>query len=403
MHRAPRLVALVLIAGAIGCAGSNARPGALSASGLSARDRACAGPRLHAKDGDSIEEAARARSDVEANGGPAALDGAWLPTNDPPDGARIESIGVAGARTVPARLVRDVMTMRAGDAFDADAADADVRRILALGAFEDVRLVYERKSGVALTIQVAERPLLRNVFFADGSSAPENGEWVVPRARDLYDPAAIERSLAVLVRDEIAEGYLDALADGRAARVDRDHVDLCLRVESGEQWLVSGFDFPGASRVAANELTAEMHTESGKFNAPGKPYRESEMETDAIRIAALYYDRGMLKVKVAKPLVTRDAATHGLRVAIPIEEGPVFRIEHVTFEGRLAGARKGYADAARVKIGAVFSRAEIAEATARVREHHRKLVKKASTSVDPDVTLHEERGTVDLVYRVVAS
>lgn len=349
----------------------------------------------HARASDP-EDAERART-CQAPPGPAPRGNLPLNTAAPPDGETIASISIEGARTVPKALVGSALTMTPGSRFDSERADADVVRILGLGPFEDVRLLAERKpEGLALHVQLAERPLIRKVFLAKGTSQPEQGEWTPVLPGDLYDPLALERVVRVLERNLVAEGHLDAKAGVRSLRVGDAQVDVCLRIDRGEQWKIERFVFPGASVVRAEELSARI----GTANQPGKPYRAEPLKIDLLRMSALHYERGLLQSKVGAPSLRRLPASHGLEISIPVEEGKVFRIGKVRVTGELAGPRASYERELGNLAGKVFVRSQIQQVIERLRMHHRKLARSSESDVVPSTALHEDRSTVDIDFRV---
>ena len=200
-----------------------------------------------------------------------------------------------------------------------------------------------------------ERPFIGTNLQAPGAPALEAGSWVPPLAGDLYEPAGVDRALGALVRSWLGKGYLDARAQAHALRVDPEHVNLCFDLDPGPAWVVDRMNPVGTSAVPAGELRALVSTHDDDYNTPGKPYRPDFLRTDILRMSALLYDRGLLSSRIGEPRLTRIRERTALRVEIPVHEGKVYRIGRVTFSGRLAGPRAGYA-ALVPSPGEVFSR-----------------------------------------------
>jgi outer membrane protein insertion porin family len=263
-----------------------------------------------------------------------------------------------------------------------------------------VRLAWERRAGgVALVVEVDERPLVGGVFFAAPSSAPEAGLWIPPLAGDLYDPAMVARALRALERSWIGRGHVDARANVRARRAGEGHVDLCFLLDPGPRWIVERVEWPGARRVSAADLRGAMDTRSDAFNVEGKPFRPDLLTVDGMRLGALLYDRGFLGGSVKAPRVTRIPERSAVIVEIPVIEGPEYRIGRLDVRGRLAGPRQGYAKHLGQAPGDVFSRKRMVDALERMRAHHRAITGK-DAEIEPKTELHEERGVVDLVIQV---
>jgi outer membrane protein insertion porin family len=112
--------------------------------------------------------------------------------------------------------------------------------------------------------------------------------------------------------------------------------------------------FIGNARISSRQLLAAID-EYPLFDAAGL-IDQAALERDLLSISALYWDRGHALVKVGEPVIppSRDA------VAIPIEEGPVFRMGSVTVTGELIGSARANLAMIRIRPGALFSRSTIA-------------------------------------------
>ncbi len=332
---------------------------------------------------------------------PASRASSALPAEGPPEGTRIARISVRGAHGVPASMVYDAMATHAGSVFDSAAIDADLVRIEQIGAFEDVRVAFERReNGVDLIVEVDERPAIGAVFFQGDALQLDDEPWSPPLAGDLYDLAAVARALRVLRRMWAADGHLDGRVGVRARRVDAGRVDLCIDLDRGPVWTVERVDLPGASIVPADALRAAMRMDQGESNTPGKPYRADALHDDLAWMLAEERDHGLVMATIGPPTVTRIAERHAIRIEIPVSEGKVYRIGRITLEGRLPGPRAKYTALLRQAPGDVFSRSLILESIERVKIRHRELTKEKNPQVVPSSEIHLDEGTIDIVIHV---
>ena len=60
---------------------------------------------------------------------------------------------------------------------------------------------------------------------------------------------------------------------------------------------------------------------------------QKKLREDTDRIAAFYYDHGYLNVHVGEPIISR--IPKGLKVVIPIDEGPIYKIGSIDVAGDL--------------------------------------------------------------------
>ena len=319
-----------------------------------------------------------------------------LTEQEVPAGAKVTRVEIRGNGGVPARLVREAIRVKAGDPLDPRVVAADLLRIWKLEAFSDVQAGVDADGGgVALFYSMQERRLISHVFIAgDGG--------IGVRAGDLYEPARLQRRVRDLVERAKDDGHLLARARVRARAVDARGVDLCVDVQRGPRFVIDRIVFDGNRRVDDATLLDVLHTFDGQVNTHDRPYRADLLEQDRMWLEALYFDRGMLSVRIDPPHVTIDQARHRLIVHVGVQEGPVFELRKVAFRGKLAASRATYQKLLGAKRGEVFDRSSFAAGIARIRAYHlwrghREL------DVVPETTLDAAQHAVDVVLRVETS
>jgi len=374
------VVALAAPAVLAGCASSPLRPLAPEGDDGSPADRALACAAPNAAPSDTLRQPLRL---------------------DAPEGAPIADVRVEGAPHVPAELVLRAVATRAGDRLDRARLDADLARLLAMGAFEDVSAGSELRAGgqIALVLRVSERLLVRHVFFADPALRPASGEWVPPRTGDVYDAAVVAGASRALEQVWVALGYMDAAVSVGARRVAPDREDLCVHASPGDLWTLDRVDFPGAKLVSEADLRATLPTRDGTANLPGKPFRRDILDGAAPAVTALLYDRGLLACVVDPPAIVRVASSHRVRVTIRIEEGPAFKVRDVAIEGALAAPAPDYLEAFGARVGEVFSRAQVLEGIERARSFHFSRTGREA-AIEVETTLEPATGEVDLALQL---
>jgi outer membrane protein assembly factor BamA len=123
------------------------------------------------------------------------------------------------------------------------------------------------------------------------------------------------------------DGRLDAEVEVRSAR--RLHgVDVCVVTDPGPRVTIGRVEFPGRTAVPADKLLAALPGNEAKVNRVGGPFDGDALESDRWYLLAEYWELGYAEVRMNAPSIRR----HGNRVvlAIPIDEGPVYRIGKIT-------------------------------------------------------------------------
>ncbi|NOY93784.1 MAG: hypothetical protein GXP55_21590 [Deltaproteobacteria bacterium] len=311
----------------------------------------------------------------------------------PPVGL-VSRIEVRGLHTVPEALVREAIHAPVGELVDLVAVRADIRRILALAVFEDVR-VYADDGGedLVLRYQLVERPLIERVRLL--SEVADESD--LPRLRELegevFVPQRLRRLSDRVSTDYRREGYGDASVEVHAARMEDGAVDVCFAIDAGRRWLIDRFAFVGNERLDDHALAERMATFDGRVNVSGGVYRQDFLSDDYLRIRAAYYDAGMIDVKLEQP---RTSWSEGkLSVEIPIEEGLVYHFSAVGVRGSATDPEQVYLDLLRVHPGEVFSRTAVTQGLERIRVHEREQGR-AQVLITPGVDMDREAGTVAL-------
>jgi outer membrane protein insertion porin family len=332
---------------------------------------------------------------------PRAPGGRGVPEGlDPPYGARIAEVRIAGTHAALEAMIREAIATREGSILDAASVAKDVRAVHAIGVFEDVRVDAEQgPRGLLVVFRVVERPLVERVVVEGDASAA--GASFLPVAGDVYDAGTVARARRDLEGRLRDLGYQDASVRARAPRASPAAVDLCFVVERGPLYRVRRFAFTGNRVLSAAALREAVSTRHGKVNVEGGIYRADLFAADQERIRALAYDRGLLDMEIAAPEVQarRSSPSEGsVDVVIPIDEGPAYHVHALGFRGALAAPRTAYDALVDVRPGDLYVRSKILALVERVKALHQRLGRK-DLDVVPETRI--EQGRVLLSLHVV--
>jgi len=307
--------------------------------------------------------------------------------------AQVVSVAIRGVRSVPEALVREAIELTPGTLLSASPIRADIRRILALRVFEDVRVHAEQVSGgVAVSYEVVERPLVRSaVLIGDGAEAARHR--VEGLAGEVFQPGRLSRLAQKITVDRQREGYAEASTRVSAGRSD-EGVAVCVHADPGRRWVIDELTLAGNETIEDDALLAAMATLDGRVNAEGGIYRADLLTDDRARMLALYYDAGMVMARVQEPEIRWDG--DALVVTIAITEGDVFRLGEVRVSGDLDGPASEYRALLALEEGSVFARSAVAAAIDRVRERDRER----QIEVVPATQIDADRRVIDLEIQI---
>jgi outer membrane protein insertion porin family len=307
--------------------------------------------------------------------------------------ATVVSVVIRGVRSVPERLVREAIELEPGTLLSAPPVRADIRRILALRVFEDVRVHAEPVTGgVRVTYEVVERPLVRSaVLLGDGGEAARHR--VEGLTGEVFQPGRLSRLAQKITADRQRDGYAEASTRVSAGRSEAG-VAVCVHAEPGRRWVIDELTLEGNEAIDDEALLGAMTTLDGRVNAEGGVYRADLFEDDRARMLALYYDVGRVMARVQEPQTRWE--DDALVVTIAITEGEVFRLGELRVSGDLEGPASEYLAILALEEGMVFERSAVAAAIDRVRERDRER----QIGVAPVTQIDAERRVIDLEIQI---
>jgi outer membrane protein insertion porin family len=294
------------------------------------------------------------------------------------DGTLIERVEIAGLEPhFAATLHRELATKPGTPVVDAPIGD-DLRRLWRLGVISDASV--EVHDGT-VTFHLAPRPAIRSVVSQGGDRLAQ------ARFRQLedttFEPARVQRMAEALEESYVRDGRLDARVEARQ-RVHPQGVDVCVGIVPGPRITIGKVEFPGRTAIPATELVKAM--QSKKLNHVGGTFDEAVLDMDVLYMQVLYWDRGYADVKIFPPKIERKGKH--LQLAIPIEEGPVYRMGSISANWPIPMP-------AGIKTGDVFSRQKIVDLRDAIEKLHPGIY-----LVLPITHADREARTIDIVFEI---
>jgi outer membrane protein insertion porin family len=230
----------------------------------------------------------------------------------------IENVRVAGVDSRLADLLRRELATKPGAMLDDAPLAEDMRKLWSLGVIDDARIEVE---GARVTFVVAPRRAITNVVHRGGDALAQS------RFRELeaasFEPSRIHRMTEALRESYVREGRLDATVEAKQ-RTYATGVEVCVAANPGPKVTIAKLEFPGNKAVPRTKLIDALHGKEAKVNRVGGPLDEAALEYDELWLLNEYYERGHIDAHIGKPAVKRRG--NRLHVAIPIDEGPLYRL-----------------------------------------------------------------------------
>jgi outer membrane protein insertion porin family len=322
--------------------------------------------------------------------------------SDSARGPRIDSVAIAGNVRVEEDAIRVHLQSQAGQPFDQEIVDRDIRAVYAMGFFEQVTADVSRTSEgrVEVTFRVQERPLVRTVTVegTDKIKREEVEAALKIRPHAILDPEKVREGIAAARKLYVEKGYLDAEIIVSTQEVGDHEVDVTYTIEEKESVKVAGVEFEGNEAFSDRTLRGIMQTRKGwilGFITGAGVLNKDVLRTDMERITAYYYDHGYVTVRVDEPIVERRE--DGLFVTVKIDEGDEYTVGEIDFRGDLPTDAGGLREGLQVKPGEVFQASALREDTQKLTERFSEDGY-AFATVEPITEIHQDTKTVDIVY-----
>ena len=276
-------------------------------------------------------------------------------TPQEPQGETIVEIRVDGNAAYEDETVTFFLQMREGEAFSWPTAQNDFLTLLNSNFFDDIQMEWERvEGGVAVTILVVERPILRDIVISGTDKGDKDA--LVERLELLEMPVTFDQPidrqrmqraaevLTTMLQGDEGLQFVQVNYDERPSALGSG-VDALYDVVEGDTVRIEHVYFDGAEQFTQKELrwlakkTGEhwlfsFLTKNDRYSPSGFEFDQFNLQNEYRRLGYLDIEIGVPEVgvyDVSQPWPLED--TRRLYLTVPINEGPQYRLGDVLIEG----------------------------------------------------------------------
>ncbi len=241
-----------------------------------------------------------------------------------PDEIKVAEIEVSGNLRVSEMAVTNTLGLVLGETYPYEEVRGGLRRIYAMGFFDDVRLLTEETpQGYALVIEVVERPVVGAIRIAGNRKIGKGDirEQTVLGVGSSLEERLVFESIAAIDSLYKNKGYYVAKVDYEVEPVNESTVALVFNIDEGAKVKVGEITITGNHSLSSKALRDVMETkEKGWFAR--KDYNPQVFEEDRARIESAYRDNGFRAARVVSEDVNIDKEKARANLKITVEEGP---------------------------------------------------------------------------------
>ena len=327
------------------------------------------------------------------------------PVTEPPAAAAatdvIVEVRIEGNHATDVSKLPKLVT-RAGQIFDPQAIEEDVRTLHRSRKFVDVHPKYVRVAeGIVVVFQVVERPMLRYVKYV-------GNEWVTTRTLrkkaeidvgDAMDPYVVEEA-----RRRIESHYHEKGFD--AARVTTVEGDkpgdkgAVFLIDEGRKRKALWTSFVGNTIASDARLLTQIKSKPGVLWFIGGDVDSEVVDGDVETLTAYYRSLGFFQAKVGREVeVVHEGNRDWLHLTFVINEGPRYTVRNVSFNGNTKFRNEFLERDLKLKGGEHFNQTKMDADLNLIRDIYggRGFV---FADIRADPRFLEEPGQLDLVYNV---
>lgn len=251
---------------------------------------------------------------------------------------KIASISVRGNQRIDAPAIEKEIKSKAGEAYNPELLDQDLRNVFKMGFFSDVRLeVSQTPQGKAVVFVVVERPFIKRIEFKGNKEVKEEDlkDQLTVKPYTILNLNTVTESLEKLTVFYQSKGFFNVQITYSISYEDKGQAAIVVfNIVEGNKVYIKTITFEGNKGFSDKELKSIMDTnEKGFFYwfTSSGVYKKELLEQDLEKLSSFYYNHGYLRAKVGEPTVRHEG--EWIYITIPIEEGPQYKMGKVDIKG----------------------------------------------------------------------
>ncbi|MCK9615409.1 MAG: outer membrane protein assembly factor BamA [Candidatus Omnitrophica bacterium] len=311
--------------------------------------------------------------------------------------ARVE---IKGQKIVSDATIISKIKIRAGQTYNENVVNEDIKNLLATGFFENADAEKEKTAeGIVITFKVKEKPVLTKLDIeGEHFIRKKKIEEVIDiKAGSFVDEYKLNE-VASKIKDLYAKkGFTQTkVTYDFNVKKDANEAEVKFIIEEKGVLKVRRVKIQGNKTISAGRILKLMKTRKAWLFNPGL-YKEEAFRDDIKRITDFYRQEGFTDVKVDTEL---DFNEKGLYITISIVEGKRYYLGTIQIEGYKDVSLNEIKKAMKLKTDSVYSDTVLYEESSRIRSVY---VDKGYifAQIEPVTILNPETQKVDVTYKII--
>lgn len=242
-------------------------------------------------------------------------------------GGRIEAIKIEGSQRIEPETVRSYLSVKPGDAYDAEKVNASLKSLFATGLFADVTL---RREGDTLVVRVVENPIVNRVAF-EGNRKIESktleGE-ISLKIRSVYTRTKVQNDTKRILDVYRRSGRFAATVEPKIIQLDQNRVDVVYEISEGDVTGVKGISFIGNKAYNDSKLRATIQTKETawyRIFSSDDNYDPDRLTFDRELLRRFYLREGYADFRVVSAVAELTPDRSNFFITFTVDEGERYK------------------------------------------------------------------------------
>lgn len=317
----------------------------------------------------------------------------------------IIQVQVEGNRRVATELIKLNIASAVGSTLSTSSVREDVKKIYALGSFEDVTAEIDRtNNGIILVYKVKEKPIIADLRIVgnDDIKSDDILEVITVREGKIIDLNNVKKSQEIIGELYAEQGVVGTVVDYEIEPEGDGTVSVTFEIKEGKKAYIKEVNFVGNEKLKTKVVKEGIYSKpKGIFSFLTKKglYNPREVQNDSERIRTTYIDNGFLDVKVSKPEIDFSEEKDGFIVTFKISEGDQFKVNELSFQGDLIVPEEELQEILSLKSGEIFRGSLLARDISGLTTFYGNKGF-AFANAEPAFALNREELTVDIRFNL---
>jgi outer membrane protein insertion porin family len=248
----------------------------------------------------------------------------------------VKAIDIVGSKTASLATLLSKIKTKVGATYSANVARDDIKRLYALGYFDDVQVkLTAAGKGVNVTFLVTEKPIIESINFK-GACHISRGvldSTLKTKVGAYLDKQRLRSDLEEIKRTYARKGF--SMADTRYDSIlneETNKVAITIIITEGLSARIKQVAVEGNQAFNDNKIVSLIKSKPSKWWLFRKGYLdEPTLQEDIERLLAFYRREGFTDVTITKETALVQSAWY--KLILKIKEGQRYYVGEVTIEG----------------------------------------------------------------------